>query len=214
MNTKELLIKGAKQLNVALSSEQLDLFLVYLRNLQLWNKKISLTSISENSEIVISHFVDSLSIVQFINDGSKLLDIGSGAGFPGIPLKIVRPSIEMTLIDSVQKRVYFLSDTIRKLKLEQINVICGRAESPDNGVQKRYFDFVVTRAVGKIDYLIEISFPYLMEEGKIILMRGKKGLEEWSQVSYKNPQGLRLLKFDKFYLPFGNQQRIILVLGR
>ncbi|MFQ5786920.1 MAG: 16S rRNA (guanine(527)-N(7))-methyltransferase RsmG [Thermodesulfobacteriota bacterium] len=214
MNTRDILIKGAKQLNVALSSEELDLFFTYLKNLQLWSEKVNLTSISEDSEIVISHFLDSLSIVQFIPDGSKLLDIGSGAGFPGIPLKIVGSSIEVTLIDSVQKKVYFLLDTIRKLELKQINAMCCRAESSDNGVQRRYFDFVVTRAIGKIDYLIKLSFPYIVEEGKIILMRGIKGLEEWSQVKDKIPQDLRLLKFNKLYLPFGNQQRVILVIGR
>jgi len=213
VNADEILIKGAKRLNVTLSSEELDLFSVYLKNLQLWNKKISLTSISEDSEIAILHFLDSLSIVQFIYEGSKLLDIGSGAGFPGIPLKIVRPSIEVTLMDSVRKKFYFLSDTISKLKLERITVIRGRAESPDNGVQRRYFDFVVSRAVGTIDYLIELGSPYLVKEGKIVLMRGKKGLEEWSQVKDRIPKGLRLLKFDKLYLPFGNQQRVILVIG-
>jgi 16S rRNA (guanine527-N7)-methyltransferase len=213
VNARELLISGANELDITLSAEQIQLFLSYLHILQAWNTKINLTSIKDKKEIVIRHFLDALAIFHFVKGESRVLDIGSGAGFPGIPLKIVTPSIEITLLDSTQKKVYFLSDVIRKLRLESITAVHARAESEDNGVQRYYYDYVTSRAVGTVDKLVEISKPYIVGDGKIILMRGKGGLEEWSssKVACKEFQ---LLKFSDLVLPYTRQKRVILVAGR
>jgi 16S rRNA (guanine527-N7)-methyltransferase len=213
VNARELLISGANELNITLSAEQTQLFLTYLHILQAWNEKINLTSIKDEKEIVIRHFLDSLTIFHHIEKESRVLDLGSGAGFPCIPLKIVNPSIEITLLDSTQKKVYFLKEVIRRLRLEGIYAVCARAESEDNGVQRNYYDFVISRAVGTVDKLVEISKPYLADHGKIILMRGKSGLEEWSnsRVVSKN---FRLLKFSDLVLPYSRRRRVILVVGR
>ena len=213
MNARELLISGADELDITISAEQTQLFLTYLQVLQAWNEKINLTSIKDKNEIIIRHFLDSLTVFHLVEGESRVLDIGSGAGFPGIPLKIVHPSIEITLLDATQKKVYYLRDVIRKLRLEMITAVCARAESEDNGVQRYYYDFVISRAVGTVDKLVEISNPYLADHGKIILMRGKSGLEEWSdsKVISKN---FRLLKFSDLVLPYSRRRRVTLVVGR
>ena len=213
MNARELLISGANELDITLSAEQTRLFLTYLHILQAWNEKVNLTSIKDEREIVIRHFLDSLTVFHHIEKESRVLDIGSGAGFPGIPLKIVHPFIEITLLDSTQKKVYYLRDVIRKLRLGGITAVCARAESEDNGVQRYYFDFVISRAVGTIDKLGEISKRYLADHGKIILMRGKRGLEEWSESTIVS-KNFRLLKFSDLVLPYSRRRRVILVVGR
>jgi 16S rRNA (guanine527-N7)-methyltransferase len=213
VNAREVLISGANELDITLSVEQIQLFLSYLHILQVWNTKINLTSIKDEKEIVIRHFLDALTIFHFVKGQSRVLDIGSGAGFPGIPLKIVNPSIEITLLDSTQKKVYFLSDVIRKLRLERITAVCARAESEDNGVQRYYYDFVISRAVGAVDKLIEISKPYIVDDGEIILMRGKSGLEEWSNSKVVS-KGFRLIEYSDLVLPYTKQKRVILVVGR
>jgi 16S rRNA (guanine527-N7)-methyltransferase len=213
VNAREVLISGANELDITLSVEQIQLFLSYLHILQVWNTKINLTSIKDEKEIVIRHFLDALTIFHFVKGQSRVLDIGSGAGFPGIPLKIVNPSIEITLLDSTQKKVYFLSDVIRKLRLERITAVCARAESEDNGVQRYYYDFVISRAVGAVDKLIEISKPYIVDDGEIILMRGKSGLEEWSNSKVVS-KGFRLIEYSDLVLPYTKEKRVILVVGR
>lgn len=212
MTTQEVLVTGARELDIQLSSGQTQLFLSYLDLLKFWNKRINLTATEDEGEIIINHFLDSVSILPFISKNTRVLDLGSGAGFPGIPLKIVEPSLEVTLLDSVQKKVFFMRDVIRKLKISEIQAIYGRAEDHNNGIPRGYFDFVVSRAVSKIENLLELSSPYIREKGEIILMRGKRGLEEWSRIS-KTSQSFRLINYRKFSLPFGKQERTILVLA-
>ena len=213
MNVREILTSGANELGIDLSSEQTRLFIIYLHILQFWNTKINLTSIRDEKGIVIRHFLDSLTIFKFVKGGSRILDVGSGAGFPGIPLKIVNPSIEITLLESSQKKVYFLKDVIRRLRLEGISAVCARAESEDNGVQRNYYDFVISRAVGSVDKLVELCKPYLVDDGEIILMRGKEGFEEWSK-SKVACKGFGLVESSDLVPPYSRRRRVILVVGR
>jgi 16S rRNA (guanine527-N7)-methyltransferase len=212
VTAQEVLVKGARELDIELSPDQTQLFLSYLDILKFWNKKINLTATEDEQEIIIKHFLDSISVVPFISKNTRVLDIGSGAGFPGVPLKIVEPSLEMALLDSVQKKVFFMRDTIRRLKLPGIQAIYGRAEDHNNGIPREYFDFVVSRAVGKVENLLDLGTPYLREKGEIILMRGKRGLEEWNRISKTN-QSFRLINYRKFSLPFSKQERVILVIA-
>ena len=212
MKVEELLINGAREFGIELTRHQIELFLNYLDNITFWNKKINLTGTKDEHQVAINHFLDSISIFPFVSETSKLLDIGSGAGFPGIPLKIVLPSLEVTLLDSVEKKVLFMREVIRRLGLQKTHAICGRAEDIGNGVARGYFDFVVSRAVGKIEKLLELGIPYLCEGGKIVLMRGKGGLGEWDQIKYKVTERFKLLESKEFSLPFEKQQRVILVI--
>jgi len=213
VNADEILVRGAKELGIVLTAEQVGLFLEYLESIKVWNKKINLTGIKEEQEIVINHFLDSISVVPFISRDSKLLDIGSGAGFPGIPLKIVMPELEVTLLDSVQKKVFFMRDVIRRLRLNGVESICGRAEDIDNGVPRGRFDLVVSRAVAKIQGLLELCVPYINENGRIVLMRGKRGFEEWEQIKDRHTQKFRLLESKKLFLPFTRHERVILIVA-
>jgi 16S rRNA (guanine527-N7)-methyltransferase len=210
---EEILIKGAEELGVRLTSGQVSLFLEYLERIKFWNKRINLIGTQDEKGIVVSHFLDSITVVPFIPENSKLLDIGSGAGFPGIPLKIVRPSLEITLLDSAHKRVFFMRDVIRGLKLKGIKAVSGRAENVIDEVPRAHFDLVVSRAVGSIEKLIEIGIPYLGEGGRIVLMRGKKGLEEWDEAKDRTVRGIELLESKEFSLPFIGHRRIILVIA-
>ena len=213
MNAEDILIKGAEELGVRLTSSQISNFLEYLEKVKFWNERINLTGIGDEERIVIAHFLDSITVVPFVSENSRVLDVGSGAGFPGIPLKIVRSSLKITLLDSVQKRVFFMRDVIRSLGLKGIKAVCGRAEDIIDAVPRGYFDFVVSRAVGKIGNLIELGIPYLTVGGEIILMRGKKGLEEWNEMEDRTDRNVKLLESKKLSLPFSGHQRVILVIA-
>lgn len=213
MKVDEILVKGAEELGVTLTQEQVGLFLEYLESIKVWNKKINLTAIREERGIVINHFLDSISLVPFIIGGSNLLDIGSGAGFPGIPLKIVIPELEVTLLDSVEKKVFFMRYVIRRLRLKGIESVCGRAEDTGNGIPRGHFDLVVSRAVAEIRVLLKLSAPYINEKGKVVLMRGKRGFEEWEEVKKRDAQGFRLLESKRLFLPFTGHERVILVVA-
>ena len=212
MSLKDLLTDGAQELGVALSDKQMDQFMQYLDNLNGWNEKINLTAIKDDQEIVINHFLDSLSIASFVEDKKKLLDIGSGGGFPGLPLKIVHPSLSVIMIDSVNKKVSFLKDTIRKLGLENIDAVWCRAEDKENRIPRQHFDFVVNRAVGTIYDTVQLSLPYLSENGVVILMRGKKGAEEWDQESQEFKDSYNLVEYREFTLPYSESKRTVIVL--
>ena len=213
MKVTELLINGARELGIELTGQQTERFLDYLDCIKLWNKKINLTGIKDESQMVINHFLDSISILPFISENSKLLDIGSGAGLPGIPLKIVMPSLEVTLLESGGKKVFFMREVIRRLGLQKTHAIFGRAEDIGNGVARGYFDFVVSRGVAKVGKLLELGAPYLGQGGKMMLMRGRSGFEEWGQIKDQAAQRFELLESKQLSLPFVEHQRVILVIG-
>ena len=213
MNVEEVLVRGASELGFQLTPQQVDLFHEYLKKIKSWNEKINITRINDEREIVINHFLDSITPLPFISENSKVLDIGSGGGFPGIPIKIVRPSLEVILLDSVQKKVFFMRDVIRSLPLKGIKAIRGRAEDISNGIPRSYFDFVISRAVGKVDEILKLAKPYLEEGGKIILMKGKKGLEEWEVRKDASTRNFSLVNSKMFSLPFSRHHRVILIIA-
>ena len=177
---RELLKEGAKEYSISLSSMQIDKFSQYARLLAEWNEKINLTAITDPEGVVIKHFLDSLSIAQFIPDETKtLIDVGTGAGFPGIPLKIVKENLKVTLLDSLDKRVRFLNEISNNLILKDIVSVHGRAE--DFGVDKKYrerFDFVTARAVANLPVLLEYCLPFVNIGGMFIAMKGPDAKEE------------------------------------
>lgn len=213
MKVEEVLVKGAGEFGVQLTSHQVALFLEYLMKIKSWSEKINITGITDERGIVINHFLDSITTLAFISECSKVLDVGSGGGFPGIPIKIVRPSLEVILLDSVQKKVFFMRDVIRRLGLKEIKAMWGRAEDISNGIPRAYFDFAVSRALGKVDEILNLTRPYLKEGGEIILMRGKKGLEEWEARKDTSARNFRLVNSKIFSLPFSCHQRVILIVA-
>ena len=209
MSASDILHEGARELGIELTDKQAGLFMLSLGQLNLWNEKINLTAVKTDREIVINHFLDSLTAVALIKKNAKLLDIGSGAGFPGVPIKIARPDIDVTLLDSSQKKVAFLKDLIRKCGLEGIKAVSGRAEDENNGLLRNSFDCVITRAVGSMSRVLYLSLPYITEEGEIILMRGRAGGEDIENAGIG--EKLKLKEEKRLTLPLGGQERTLMV---
>ncbi|MBP3596052.1 MAG: 16S rRNA (guanine(527)-N(7))-methyltransferase RsmG [Clostridia bacterium] len=157
-------------LNVEVDFEK---FYIYMKELLDWNEKINLTAIKDEKEFVVKHFVDSLTIANLVSDNCKVIDVGTGAGFPGIPLKIVKNSIEITLVDSVNKKVMVLQDVINKLGLEKIDAIHTRAEDIAHKTEYREsFDIATSRAVSNLTTLVEYLLPFVKVGGKVLCMKG------------------------------------------
>lgn len=170
----------AKKLHMNLSDEKCEMFIRYYNMLVEWNSKINLTAITDYKEVVIKHFIDSLSIVNIvdINGPNSLVDVGTGAGFPGIPLKIVFPSLEVVLVDSLDKRVKFLNHVIRELGLKNIKAIHARAEEFGHTKYREKFDFCVTRAVSNLSVISEYCLPLVKIGGYFIPYKGREVKQE------------------------------------
>ena len=154
-------------------------FAVYMELLREWNEKINLTAITDEEGILVKHFFDSCSISEFVDNNSKIIDIGTGAGFPGLPLKIVNDTLNLTLVDSLNKRIKFLNEVKNKLGLKNVETVHGRAE--DVGIDNKYrekYDFVVSRAVAELRILVEYLLPLVKVGGKVIAMKGPNIDEE------------------------------------
>ena len=166
------------QFSVSLSEKQKNQFYEYAQFLVEYNEKVNLTTITELNEIYEKHFYDSLLIGPFVQGKQTLCDVGSGAGFPGIPLKIIYPEIQLTILEPLQKRVQFLKLLTEKLGIE-VDIVNQRAE--DAKEYRESFDVVTARAVANLNILAELCIPLVKREGIFIAMKGSKGIEELEQ---------------------------------
>lgn len=175
MQNKEQLVEKAHKIGIDLDLFHVEQFEKYQDLLLEWNEKINLTAITEEEEILNKHFIDSLTCATYINDNDKVIDIGSGAGFPGIPIKIVRPNSKFTLLDSLNKRIVYLNDVIEKLGLLNIEAIHGRAEEFGRNVAYREkYDVVTARAVANLKVLSEYCLPFIKVGGRFVCMKGSE----------------------------------------
>ncbi|MCD7950022.1 MAG: 16S rRNA (guanine(527)-N(7))-methyltransferase RsmG [Erysipelotrichaceae bacterium] len=177
MNQKQF-INELKKENISLTDKQLEQFEVYYQTLIEWNQKMNLTAITDKEDVYLKHFYDSLTISfdQHFNNQS-LCDVGSGAGFPSIPLKIVYPHLKITIIDSLQKRITFLEHLVNLLDLKDVKLIHARAEEYAKS-HRECFDYVTARAVARLDILDELCLPLVKVGGEFIALKGLKGEEE------------------------------------
>ena len=209
---KDLLIEGAKTFGVSLDEKAMEAFELYLKELLKWNQKINLTAIRSEKGMVLKHFLDSLSVTPYLPKHSFILDIGSGAGFPGIPLKIVQPTLEVTLIDSVRKKVDFQRHILRMLGLKGTEAIHGRVQ--DKGILQDLggrFDIVLSRAFSDLQTFLALSFPFLKEEGTVIAMKGEVDDKEMSLLPDTERTRYRLKRAVPLILPFSSFKRTILL---
>ena len=181
---KEFFIKSALSAGIELNNDQIRQFEQYQDLLLGWNEKINLTAITDEQGVIVKHFTDSLTCMKYINDNSKILDVGTGAGFPGIPLKIMKENLDVTLLDSLNKRIIYLNDVIDKLNLTKINAIHGRAEElgKNKGHREKY-DFVTARAVANLRVLSEYCLPFVKINGCFLAMKGSNVEEEITEAT-------------------------------
>jgi len=207
---KDLLVEGANTFGIHLDGKAIESFEVYLKELLKWNQKINLTAIRSEKGIVLKHFLDSLSVYPYIPKTRSLLDIGSGAGFPGIPLKITQPNLEITLIDSVRKKVDFQRHIIRMLGLKGIEAIHGRVQ--DKGILQSLggqFDITLSRAFSDLRTLLILGFPFLKKGGRVIAMKGEVDNKEIRLLT--ETEEARYQKTAFLTIPFSSFKRTILL---
>ncbi len=203
-------------LGIDFSVEQLDKFYKYMELLIEWNQKINLTAIIEPEEIILKHFIDSITILKYIEKDAKIVDVGTGAGFPGIPVSIMRPDLKITLVDSLNKRLIFLQEVIKELNLENIEIIHSRAE--EFGQNKKYresFDIATSRAVANLSTLSEYLIPLVKIGGKVISMKAADANNEINDA--KNAieiLGGKINKIDEFNLPNSDIGRTIILINK
>jgi 16S rRNA (guanine(527)-N(7))-methyltransferase GidB len=207
MDYKKKLCDAIQNLNLEIDNKQSEKFLRYMDLLLEWNEKINLTAITDKNEIIIKHFADSLSILSIMQiKNQNVIDIGSGAGFPGVPLKILRPDINLTLIDSLAKRIKFLQTVKNNLGLENLNCIHARAEefvkTDDN---RENYDLCVSRAVANLSILCEICLPFVKIGGYFVAYKGSEIKSEIKIAkSAIDKLGASISDIKKITLPYSN----------
>ena len=176
---QNLIYEGAKKLDIEIDKRKTEKFAIHAIELMKWNQKTNLTAITDPFEIAVKHFLDSIVPVKIIPSNASLLDIGTGGGFPGIPLKIILPSLSVTMIDASRKKVSFLKHIIRTLELKNTDALHIRAEAFANkpGVAKT-FDVIISRALSSMTSFAMTALPFLNKEGAIIAMRGNVSCDD------------------------------------
>lgn len=213
LGVENLLKKGLQELGITFTEMQINAFMSFLRELKKWNRAYNLTAIKNDEDIIVKHFLDSLLYLKALTAGIiKLADAGSGAGFPGIPLKIVRPEIELALIESSRKKAAFLRHIIRLLKLTGTNVIEQRLEHLPKEYEKN-FDVIVSRATFNAADFIRMACPYVKDNGRLILNKGPKFSEELKELEQARYDKASPVEVITMQLPFANTQRNLVVLS-
>lgn len=212
----EKMQEKSNDLGVRFLVEQTEQFFEYMNLLIEWNEKINLTAITDPEEIILKHFIDSITILKDIPDNSKIVDVGTGAGFPGIPLSIMNPSLKITLVDSLNKRLIFLQEVVDKLKLKNIEIVHARAE--EFGQNKKYresFDISTSRAVANLSTLSEYLIPLVKINGKVISMKAAEAQEEIDEAKKAiEVLGGTIEKIDEFNLPQSDIGRTIIIIRK
>lgn len=212
---RSLLQQGAQQLGVVLDAAMIDRFELFMVELQRWNRSINLTAITQSDEIVVKHFVDSLSIVPLLEENERLLDIGSGAGLPGLAVAVVRSDLQITSVDAVEKKTRFQRHLCRLLGLEQVEVLHERVERLAEQRAGQY-DVVTSRAFRDIERFVALAWPLVRSGGRLVVMVAgpEDALQKGALAEICQRYQMRLLEIGHYGLPRGAGERNIVVLQR
>lgn len=217
------LVNICNKINIEISDDQINCFEKYYELLIEKNKVMNLTAITDKEDVIVKHFIDSIALIPYlldkginINNKLKIIDIGTGAGFPGLPLKIMMPDVKFTLLDSLNKRVSFLNEVIDELKLKDIEALHGRAEdyASDNKYREKY-DICVSRAVANLSTLSEYCIPFVKENGFFISYKAGESEEEIN--NSKNAikiLGGKINKVEEFVLPGTDASRVFVFIRK
>lgn len=205
-----------QKLGIDITNQQAEKFYLYTNTLLEWNEKINLTAITEKNEIIKKHFIDSLTINKYIDENASIIDVGTGAGFPGIPLKIIRDDVDVTLLDALNKRINFLNEVIEQNELTNIETIHARAEEAGKNKKLREgFDITTSRAVAPLNILVEYLLPLTKIGGKCICMKGSNAKEEIENSKNAiNILGGKLENIEELELPNSDIKRTIIVIKK
>ena len=211
MNPDDLLKNGLNELGIDCSESQIKSFMIYLSELKKWNSTYNITALKTDEDIIIKHFLDSLLYLKAVPDGNiKLADVGSGGGFPGIPIKIIKPDKELALVEPSRKKTSFLRNVIRKIGLSNVTLLQKRIEQLDEKFNN-CFDLIVSRATFGIMEFHSLACPYLNDTGRLVISKGPKAEDELKQISgtasISPVENTMLLK-----LPFTDAERHIIIL--
>ena len=205
-----------EKIDISLNEEQIKQYYEYMNLLIDWNKKINLTAIIEPSDIILKHFVDSATILKYIKDNESIVDVGTGAGFPGIPIKIANSTLNITLLDSLNKRINFLNEVIQENNLEKIQTVHSRVEDFGNNTKYREkFEVATSRAVANLSVLAEYMLPLVKVGGRCICMKGSEIEEELEKSKNAiNLLGGKITKVEQFKLIDSDNTRNIVIIEK
>jgi len=216
MNNKEKLVRDAEEIGIELKEFHVKQFEKYQQLLLDWNEKINLTAITEEDDIITKHFIDSLYCLKYIKFSDKVIDVGTGAGFPGVPIKIVSCETPLTLLDSLNKRITYLNDVIEKLQLKDVHAVHGRAE--EFGVKPDYrenFDVATARAVANMKVLSEYCLPFVKVGGKFICMKGSEYKDEIEEAkAHIGNLGGKIASVEEIILPNTDIKHTIIIVEK
>ena len=213
IETKNKFIDLANKIKIELDDDKIKRFSNYMNMLLRWNEKINLTAITEEYEIVLKHFIDSLSVIKYIDSGN-IIDVGTGAGFPGIPIAILQKESKITLLDSLNKRIQFLNEVINKLELKNVTTVHSRAEDFGRENKEKY-DIAISRAVANLSTLVEYIIPFVKVGGKCICMKGSNIDEEIKNANFAIKElGGKIINIEKFELPNSDIKRTVIIIEK
>lgn len=211
MDIRDELILKAKEIGVKVKKDQADQFQIYLDLLLEWNEKINLTAITDPHEAVIKHFVDSLTFIKTVDikPGAKIIDVGTGAGFPGIPIKIMRPDVELTLLDGLNKRLKFLNVVTDSIGVEAIFIHKRAEEAGRIREMREKYDIATARAVANLNTLCEYCIPLVKMKGYFVAMKGPNFDEELREADNAiDILGCEIKNVEKIILPDQSERNI------
>lgn len=202
-----------KEIDITLSERQLEQFAIYFEFLVEYNNYVNLTAITEEEDVYIKHFYDSILVgnVFDLKNVETICDVGSGAGFPSIPLKIVYPNLKVTIVDGLDKRITFLKKLVEKLGLDNVNLVHGRAEEYAR-LHRESFDVVTARAVARANILNELCIPLVKVGGHFISMKGKNAEEEINEGNSLKILNSKIVKKNEYFLPKEESKRALILI--